>query len=915
MDRRLPILTIVLVLATLLASSGVSALEHDVSLTLEDPTNIKTWDGENPVLFNFTVANIGSGGQDDVKVAVSGRPEKWTHVLTADTYGGIVISTVALEMTLRDAEVADLVFAVTPTVTTPVGSYPVNVTSFPTATPELERTVTVIVVIPHFPRYHIELRNSPPNMTYLAIPPSTVTVQLALYNTGNAADRFRVRVSLDQWNWELGDGVNEQGWTPLLDSDITRLSPHYIEVRVSVPADAVAGTNATIVVSAVSGVDASYQGPSAQARIEALQYHNFQVFTLGPTAKDGLPGETVTYELEITNWGNGPDTFNVKAFVDPMNEGLFRAWTEPARATIPAYGSVTVMLMVEVMEGVPTKTYFLTVQVHMVGDFLPPNTKSFELSVGQLHRARAETANGTVDSRPGGWANFTVSVRNTGNGVDVLTMDLVGVPEGWIPYVQPPDMVLLPDEAQDVRLSLRVPHQLAQPALVKYRMTLNVTSGGTVLASVPLAVRLPVIHRVELGTEDDVLTSPGRPELDEVKAGLHWKLDLYEGETVNLSLHVWNMGNVIDNATVTAWTTAQGLGVDVYPGVVHVGVGFKTALRVEVRAPGAIRPGNYVVWVNASSEDAGEATRSVPLGVEVVAPLPPTLFSGLAYVDDPRDDYLFHREGEGGAMRGAFGKLDTDASVDIISLQSSLDVTTGVLTVTVELRGEASTDEGTFYYLFFVREGHVQPGELLSPMLHQFRHVQYNRSSPGSTITLVHVTFDANGTPVAGRPMDWGFGDLEVLVQGDKVVFKVTTRDLREAGVEAGTPLALYALSERTRSQGGGDWVEELTWDAAGEGAADAPAAFSDMPSEGVSGASMIGVAILLAVLALLGVWLLLRRRGGRAPQPETYKATLPTGVVDAGPEGVVDATPALEDVGVPAGRRSAESEGWEEFE
>ena len=427
-------------IAIVAVAEEADAAMYDVDLSYKDASPIRVAQALNPVVFNFTLEHTGDTLSEEVKVELLNEPPLWQHVFRANTRTGFVISTSTLEVLLQRGEIASLTLTVTvplnqlnqtywmtvktypkkdtsrsetfiigvivpqvadfalelwdpPVDDTYTGIGPTSVTiqlalynsgngadhfliegnsslagegwllTFesgidefgftPNITPDpAKRTPYFIVVhvdIPadalggimsmvsfevtsmfnpsvmrtqvlaavkslQFAGFEIEVWNIPPDGVYRAIPPSVVTIRFALYNTGNGGDRFLIQAECSRsdegWKLTFVQGVDEYGFTPNLTADPNKRSPHFIDVKVNIPANTRAGVTAQIVINATSMFNLSKQMPPAFAQVEALQYYNFDAFIEGVDSKEGIPGETVTFQARIWNKGNGWDEFH-----------------------------------------------------------------------------------------------------------------------------------------------------------------------------------------------------------------------------------------------------------------------------------------------------------------------------------------------------------------------------------------------------------------------------------------------------------------------------------------------------------------------------------------------------------------------------------------------------------------------------
>ena len=129
-------------------------------------------------------------------------------------------------------------------------------------------------------------------------PGVTVAYTLTLENTGNITDTFTVEAA-GVWDANL----------PVTSFELAAGEMADVVVEVTIPADAMAGESDLTTVTATSAFD---DGVSDFSELTTTANQVFG-FELAPAtdAGFGAPGETVTYTLQLTNTGNGTDTYEL----------------------------------------------------------------------------------------------------------------------------------------------------------------------------------------------------------------------------------------------------------------------------------------------------------------------------------------------------------------------------------------------------------------------------------------------------------------------------------------------------------------------------------------------------------------------------------------------------------------------------
>jgi len=164
--------------------------------------------------------------------------------------------------------------------------------------------------------------------------PGTVAAYtLTVTNDGNVADTFLLDVPL-----------NSLGWAVVVVPSSVTLGPGAsatVQVQVTVPANADAGTLNQMTVRATSQSDGTVQDIATVDTTVAL----LPAISLEPDrVAGGLPGSVVVYEHTLTNLSNGSETFLLGA----SSSLGWTASTNPAAVTLAAGAAATVKVFVSV---------------------------------------------------------------------------------------------------------------------------------------------------------------------------------------------------------------------------------------------------------------------------------------------------------------------------------------------------------------------------------------------------------------------------------------------------------------------------------------------------------------------------------------------------------------------------------------
>jgi uncharacterized membrane protein len=529
-----------------------------------------------------------------------------------------------MEILMTKGETASLIVTITPPFNQLNKTYLFTMNVWPRKEPGNNESHTFGIIIPQKTAFEIALWNPPPGGEFKAIPPSTVTIRFALWNTGNGVDDFLIQGESSRsdagWTLEYVTGLDEFNRIHNLTPDPHKRSPHFIDVKVPIPAGERAGITAQVTINATSMFNISRQMPPAFASITSLQYYNFQVYINGPDKKEGIPGNEVEFQLKINNSGNGWDTFTIRPIWDlELNPG-FIASANPRNLDIDTMTTETILYIVKVPESAPKKTYFFTAEIKSSSPELAPVTKSFAVEVGQYYAVKMFSDEpARRNTIPGGNLEFEVTVHNTGNGLDsIVIKDIIGAPSGWLTYTQPPEVTLLQDQEAMVKIIVIVPSTFEEAPIGFYNLTVPAESSRSdAAAEFYLEIEITQFYRIEWLFQGEDLTNPDRPVAQTGSVRPRRSFNPYEKNTIDITLEIKNYGNGGDNISMDGYSPDPRIQVAVTPAYTFLLRDVTKFIKVSIEVPEDLPPGVYNLFINGSSEDTEFITRVVPLDFEV----------------------------------------------------------------------------------------------------------------------------------------------------------------------------------------------------------------------------------------------------------------------------------------------------------
>jgi len=845
---------LILVGALLVLADPVDAEQYGVSLGFETPGNERAFIPPTPVVFNMTIEHTGDQLIQSVVVEILVEPAGWTHNLIAETDHGTKVSPDELTIILDVGEVAALSVTIMPASGMANRTYWLTVWAYAKDEISADDSRDLGVVITRAVDYGLVLWNKPPDGVYKAIPSTTVTMRYAVYNLGNSDDSFLIRAtsSLSEAGWVpmFASGVDGLGWTPYLPPDPGRENPHFMDVKVPVPEGEVAGTTCYVSINASSKLDPSLERMPASGTIRVLQTYGFSVDIQGPDQKKGSVGGSVDFLLVIKNTGNGADTFRIFAAWDEVEAPGWFAKADPSEIIIQAGTNDTTDYIVKLPDNATLGTYTFHAEIWSSSLELKSISKTFKVTVAD-HYEMVVWADEEATSGPGERVVLDVHVRNVGNAVDSYNFTLMDAPQDWVYFLQPTSLTLFTDETGQMNVTMLIPDDLGDSPSATYVFDLLVGSvKGDAEETVTLSVHMRPFGRVEWMWDDQVVTSPGAPNASVGTLRPKSVIDVYNGTTAAFSLFLRNSGIIDDNVTLWAMSDDDRITVTVLPDWYIVIPLMDLEVFVQISVPDNMFPGEHRVWIKASSSDARQDTRAVPIEFDVIPYYDTIDFADMRWDDLLADDFSYTYSMEGNEVVNARGRRGQYDEFDVVSLTGLLDLETNTVTVTMELKGSPVQGSGVFYAVYFVNADHQVIGGLVDPGSHRRGDFVWESHDDANTRAFMYLSDNQMGSSV---PML----SLQVEFESDRVVYTFHARDLRKAGVDPGSDFRLYAYCHRLGSPGGGDEETQLIYDTAGVGAIDAPREFTREPAEPSSFLWVgVGLAIVIALAVLFVVFL-----------------------------------------------------------
>ena len=246
-------------------------------------------------------------------------------------------------------------------------------------------------------------------------------------NLGNTDDAFTI-----DWDdagipagWNLNFDVSES----MVTDSISWNGFYSFEVVLSVPSDASAGDVATFSMSAASNGDNTQT--AAQDFTATVNQHYGVSLSVDSESKENAPGQTIDFIYNITNTGNGQDTFNLSVegpavwnpalSVNDISVGAVNSSQFTLTVTIPSdrdagasSGNITVTVLSS--DGESTANSIVSVSTTHVYD---------------IGLAYVSGSDGTVKITQETQMQLKLNITNDGNGIDTLSLALTNDAPSW----------------------------------------------------------------------------------------------------------------------------------------------------------------------------------------------------------------------------------------------------------------------------------------------------------------------------------------------------------------------------------------------------------------------------------------------------------------------------------------------------
>ncbi len=243
-------------------------------------------------------------------------------------------------------------------------------------------------------------------------------------NLGNTKDDFSITWSVEYipegWNLNL----DTSGTT--ITNKISDRSSDSFNVVLNVPSDALAGQTATFSMVAVSNGDNTLSAEQDFTAVVAQHYG--LLLSVDNNTKNEKPGDSVDFIFNVTNTGNGLDTFNVT--VEGPNTWTPSLSNNHVNVSAVSSGQIILSVTIPADKEADASSGNITVSV-ISSDGVTSANSIVSVSTQQVFDIGLQyyaDSNGTLVIKQEQGLKFILNVTNIGNGKDTLTFSLANQP-------------------------------------------------------------------------------------------------------------------------------------------------------------------------------------------------------------------------------------------------------------------------------------------------------------------------------------------------------------------------------------------------------------------------------------------------------------------------------------------------------
>jgi uncharacterized membrane protein len=457
-------------------------------------------------------------------------------------------------------------------------------------------------------------------------PDYNVTIEVELTNEGNIEDTFGL--GTPQLPGSLWDATLDRNQLTVAGG-----GSGFFNVTVYIPDGVVAG-DYVVRVKASSTKSPNVPKPSDTVLLNISIA--FDVSATGPAGTISLyPEESRTVQVTVKNEGLGRDT--IKLYIDDEE---YKDWAVPAVTSVVLRAGQTALVDVAVSPpaNALAGTYVIKLRAESGSDEDVYDIADTRVTVRQVYSVFVEPISSYLEGVAGIRHEVTLRVHNDGNGEDDISL-----------YPIAPSGVDIEATLSRGTVTLAAHENIT--VILRIKADTDVEAGAHMIevearsrSSTVLPYRVTVTYEIPAYHEVSVLTSEG---LESFTIG-----DATVGQTYQVTIEVFNLGNVVD--TYNLFASSDDVDVPTWitfpTSDVTVDAGTSEVLIVDIGVPGSVMAGTYDLELVAKSSTANESAavtgtivigqdRSVTLSALITTKtLDPTSTQGVTFDITVRND-------------------------------------------------------------------------------------------------------------------------------------------------------------------------------------------------------------------------------------------------------------------------------------
>ncbi len=247
------------------------------------------------------------------------------------------------------------------------------------------------------------------------------TWSVGVSNFGNTADTFDL-------TWNLGN--IPAGWTisaiPTTSGAIGWQGSSNFDVSLTVPADALSGSSASFLMTATSS-SSSIETATQTFEVVVDQHYGVSI-EVDTESKNGAPGSNVEFSFNLTNTGNGEDTFDIVVEGPSMWSPMSSVSSLMIDAVSSGQFLVSVMVPTTMTANSNSGDIKITVTSSDNETTLNSTISVVASQVFDINIAYGTGSDGTVTISEDTSLQIKLNITNNGNGIDTLSLKLVNAP-------------------------------------------------------------------------------------------------------------------------------------------------------------------------------------------------------------------------------------------------------------------------------------------------------------------------------------------------------------------------------------------------------------------------------------------------------------------------------------------------------